>query len=142
MMVGYKNSPAEPISLAELEREYCRVTQQSYPIQEMEFARSWMLFRVRHRLHIISPLRVGDSVCPCLVRNTVLTFFLLTFFPFQLAVIVQGITARRARRQASSEQAHLYADKISLMGELARRVLEDEGHVLPLPPKSKVRPKL
>ena len=50
-MVGYKNSPGtEPISLAELECEYCRVTQQPYPIIEMGFARSWMLFRVRHHL--------------------------------------------------------------------------------------------
>ena len=49
MMVGFKNSPgAEPISLAELEREYCLVMQQPYPIAEMEFARSWMLFRVRY----------------------------------------------------------------------------------------------
>lgn len=59
MMVGYKNSPAEPISLAELEREYCRVTQQSYPIPEMEFARSWMLFRVRP--HLLRPAQVTVS---------------------------------------------------------------------------------
>ena len=50
-MAGFKNSPeTEPISLSELEREYCRVTQQPYPITEMGFARSWMLFRVRHSL--------------------------------------------------------------------------------------------
>ena len=49
IMVGYKNSPGtEPMSLAELEREYCRVTQQPYPIIKMSFARSWMLFRVSH----------------------------------------------------------------------------------------------
>lgn len=46
-MVGFKNSPStEPISLAELEREYCRATQQPYPITEMTFAQSWMLLRV------------------------------------------------------------------------------------------------
>jgi hypothetical protein len=63
MMVGYKNSPTQPISLAGLEREYCRVTQQSYPIPEMEFARSWMLFRVRHHRHLISSLRAGRPQC-------------------------------------------------------------------------------
>jgi aminoglycoside phosphotransferase (APT) family kinase protein len=57
IMVGFKNSPEmEPISLAELEREYCRVTQQPYPIIEMGFARSWMLFRVCHSPQMISYL--------------------------------------------------------------------------------------
>ncbi|KAI9441903.1 kinase-like domain-containing protein [Lactarius indigo] len=94
-LVGYKNRPgAEPISLAELEREYCLVTRQPYPITEMGFARSWMLIR--------------------------------------LAVIMQGIAARHARRQASSEQAHLYAGMFPVFGSLARVVLEDEGH-LPKP---------
>jgi len=92
-MVGFKNSPStEPISLAELEREYCRTTRQPYPITEMTFARSWMLLR--------------------------------------LAVIAQGIAARHAQRQASSEQAHLYAAAFPLMGKLARRVLEEEGYLL------------
>lgn len=91
-LVGYKNRPStEPISLAELEREYCRVTRQPYPITEIVFARSWMLIR--------------------------------------LAVIMQGIAARHARRQASSEQAHLYAGMFPVFGGLARVVLEDEGHV-------------
>ncbi|KAF8472391.1 kinase-like domain-containing protein [Russula ochroleuca] len=98
-MVGFKNRPStEPISLVELEREYCRATQQPYPITEITFARSWMLLR--------------------------------------LAVISQGIAARHARRQASSEQAHLYAATFPLIGLLARRVLEDEGYL------PKVRPKL
>jgi hypothetical protein len=74
MMVGFKNSPGtEPISLAELEREYCRVTQQPFPIAEMEFARSWMLFRVRHHLSFtftflhskIQPLPVSSAILPC-----------------------------------------------------------------------------
>ncbi|KAH9009900.1 kinase-like domain-containing protein [Lactarius pseudohatsudake] len=91
-LVGYKNRPStEPISLAELEREYCRVTRQPYPITEIVFARSWMLIR--------------------------------------LAVISQGIAARHARRQASSEQAHLYAGMFPVFGGLARVVLEDEGHL-------------
>ena len=49
---------------------------------------------------------------------------------------MQGIAARRARRQASSEQAHIYADWFPRFGGLARRVLEDEGHL------PKARPKL
>jgi hypothetical protein len=62
---------------------------------------------------------------------------LLSFFSFlQLAVISQGIAARHAQRQATSEQAHLYAAAFPLMGMLARRVLEDEGYL------PKVRPKL
>jgi hypothetical protein len=46
-LVGFKNSPStEPISLAALEREYCRAAQLPYPITEMVFAQSWMLLRV------------------------------------------------------------------------------------------------
>ncbi|KAI0301709.1 protein kinase subdomain-containing protein PKL/CAK/ACAD [Multifurca ochricompacta] len=98
LMVGFKNNPgAEPISLEDLEREYCRVTRQPYPIVEIGFARSWMLFR--------------------------------------LSVIMQGIAARRARGQASSEQAHLYASFFNVLGRLARGVLEDEGYL----PKSRAK---
>lgn len=44
---GYKNTTLDvPIQLEDLEREYCRVTSQPYPIPEMVFVRSWMLFRV------------------------------------------------------------------------------------------------
>lgn len=45
---GFKNAPRDqvPISLEELEREYCSLTGQQYPIVEMVFVRSWMLFRV------------------------------------------------------------------------------------------------
>ena len=42
---------------------------------------------------------------------------------------MQGIAARLARRQASSEQAHFYARWFPQFGGLARRVLEDEGHL-------------
>ncbi len=48
--------------------------------------------------------------------------------PFKLAVIAQGIAARHAQHQATSEQAHLYAAAFPLMGKLARRVLE-EGYL-------------
>ena len=58
-MVGFKNSPnTEPISLAELELEYCRATRQPYPIAQMimTFAQSWMLLRVRSPFTPLSPL--------------------------------------------------------------------------------------
>jgi aminoglycoside phosphotransferase (APT) family kinase protein len=47
-MQGYKGTSEHgPIALEDLEQEYCRLTSQSYPIREMVFVRSWMLFRVR-----------------------------------------------------------------------------------------------
>lgn len=47
LTAAFKNNEAEaPIELEALEREYCRVSGQPYPIPEMVFARSWMLFRV------------------------------------------------------------------------------------------------
>ena len=42
--IGRISSP--PIALADLEKEYCRLMKQPYPITEMVFVRSWMLFRV------------------------------------------------------------------------------------------------
>ncbi|KAI0724696.1 kinase-like protein [Fomitopsis betulina] len=86
-MSGFKHVQSAPISLEDLEREYCRLTTQPYPIEEMVFARSWMLFR--------------------------------------LAVIAQGIAARFARRQASSEKAHLYAALFPLIGDLAWRAAQE-----------------
>ncbi|KAF9486034.1 kinase-like protein [Pholiota conissans] len=95
-MIGFKNTTLNvPIPLEALEREYCRLTSQPYPIREMVFVRSWMLFR--------------------------------------LAVISQGIAARYARRQASSEIAYLHVDGFPVIGALARKVLEDEGIAI-LPP--------
>jgi len=89
-MRGFKGTPEEaPARLEDLEREYCRLTNQSYPIKEMVFVRSWMLFR--------------------------------------LAVISQGIAARVARRQASSERAFIHVKGFPLVGRLSRIVLEDEG---------------
>ena len=46
VLVGFKNNGQAPADLEELEREYCRLTKQPYPIPELVFARSWMLFRV------------------------------------------------------------------------------------------------
>ncbi|KAF9464962.1 kinase-like domain-containing protein [Collybia nuda] len=98
-MRGYKGTTQDvPIPLEDLEREYCNLTKQPYPIPEMIFVRSWMLFR--------------------------------------LSVIAQGIAARYARRQASSEGAFLYISGFPIIGKLAKRVLEDEG--ITLTPKSKL----
>lgn len=48
MLRGFKGAPVEqPVELEALEREYSRLTGWPYPIKEMVFARSWMLFRVR-----------------------------------------------------------------------------------------------
>ncbi|KAJ6631529.1 kinase-like domain-containing protein [Mycena sp. CBHHK59/15] len=98
-MRGFKDDPeATPIPLEDLEREYCRLTNQSYPIKEMVFVRSWMLFR--------------------------------------LAVISQGIAARVARRQASSERAFVHVKGFPLIGRLAKIVLEEEG--IKIEPRSKL----
>jgi len=87
---GFRNVNADvPIPLEDLEREYCHLTKQAYPISEMVYVRSWMFFR--------------------------------------LAVISQGIAARYARRQASSEQAFLYARSFPIIASLAKVSLEREG---------------
>ncbi|KAJ7270043.1 kinase-like domain-containing protein [Mycena haematopus] len=88
MTGSFKDAPEQqPIALEELEREYCRLTNQPYPITEMVFARSWMLFR--------------------------------------LAVISQGIAARVARKQASSERAFVHVRAFPLIGGLAKTVIEE-----------------
>ncbi|KII95633.1 hypothetical protein PLICRDRAFT_34555 [Plicaturopsis crispa FD-325 SS-3] len=90
ILKGFKNVTKDvPIPLEDLEREYCRLTSQPYPIKEMVFVRSWMLFR--------------------------------------LAVISQGIAARYARRQASSEIAYIHPHVFPVVGKLARSVLEEQG---------------
>ncbi|KAJ6497628.1 kinase-like domain-containing protein [Mycena sanguinolenta] len=88
MSGSFKGAPErQPIALEDLEREYCRLTKQPYPIPEMVFARSWMLFR--------------------------------------LAVISQGIAARVARKQASSERAFIHARAFPLIGKVAKNVIEE-----------------
>ncbi|KAF7351091.1 APH domain-containing protein [Mycena sanguinolenta] len=88
MSGSFKGAPErQPIALEDLEREYCRLTKQPYPILEMVFARSWMLFR--------------------------------------LAVICQGIAARVARKQASSERAFIHARAFPLIGNIAKTVIEE-----------------
>jgi len=87
---GFKNTSHDmPITLEELEQEYCRLTCRPYPIDDMTFVRSWTVFR--------------------------------------LAVICQGIAARFARRQASSEHAWKYIQGFPSLGRLALRVLKDDG---------------
>lgn len=46
LLLGFKNTSYAPCELEELYREYCKLTDQPYPIPEMVFANSWMLFRV------------------------------------------------------------------------------------------------
>ncbi|KAG9312189.1 protein kinase subdomain-containing protein PKL/CAK/ACAD [Chiua virens] len=93
LLKAFKNTTKDvPIPLQDLEREYCRLTNQAYPIKEMTFVRSWMLFR--------------------------------------LAVISQGIAARFARRQASSERAHIHVWLFPAVGHLAKASLEDDGHII------------
>lgn len=54
ILKGFKNVTKDvPIPLEDLEREYCRLTSQPYPIKEMVFVRSWMLFRVRMHPQLI-----------------------------------------------------------------------------------------
>ena len=90
LTAAFKNNERDaPIALEELEREYCRLMHQPYPLPGLVFARSWMLFR--------------------------------------LAVIVQGIAARYARRQASSEKAPLYPALFPLVGSLAKLAMEGGG---------------
>jgi hypothetical protein len=107
---GFKNVNVDvPIPLEDLEREYCRLTKQAYPIPEMVYVRSWMFFRVKAKMGFVFVLRL---LTPC---------------SEQLAVISQGIAARYARRQASSEQAFLYARSFPLIASLAKVSLEREG---------------
>jgi aminoglycoside phosphotransferase (APT) family kinase protein len=97
----FKNATKDvPIPLEDLEREYCRLANQPYPIKEMVFARSWMVFR--------------------------------------LAIISQGIAARYARRQASSEKAFIHPHIFPLIGQLAKSILEDDGFAI----DNVVKPKL
>ncbi|OCH90615.1 kinase-like protein [Obba rivulosa] len=86
---GFKNAKDVPIELEDLEREYCHLTKQPYPIKEMVFTRSWMLFR--------------------------------------LSVISQGIAARYARRQASSEKAYIHVKLFPLIGQFAYIAQQDAG---------------
>ncbi|KAF7328911.1 Acyl-CoA dehydrogenase family member 11 [Mycena venus] len=83
---AFKGAPEkQPIPLEDLEREYCCLTNQPYPIKDIVFARSWG------------------------------------------GVIAQGIAARVARKQASSERAYTYAQAFPLYGKVAKNVIEESG---------------
>ena len=52
---------------------------------------------------------------------------MLFFGVAQSAVIMQGIAARYARRQASSERAFIYVAGFPFVGHLAYQTLEEAG---------------
>lgn len=59
LMGGFRNADVDvPIPLEDLEREYCRITKQAYPIPEMVYVRSWMLFRVNVKMGFVFVLRL------------------------------------------------------------------------------------
>ncbi|KAJ8076698.1 hypothetical protein PM082_001121 [Marasmius tenuissimus] len=53
--------------------------------------------------------------------------FVKSWNMFRGAVISQGIAARAALRQASSETPEVYGQSVVLFGDLARAILEDHG---------------
>ncbi|KAG6840751.1 hypothetical protein C0991_004601 [Blastosporella zonata] len=53
--------------------------------------------------------------------------FVRSWTLFKLCVISQGIAARYARRQASSEHAYMHVAGFPVVGNLAKIALEDEG---------------
>ncbi|KZV70009.1 kinase-like protein [Peniophora sp. CONT] len=57
--------------------------------------------------------------------------FVRSWMLMRLAIIAQGIAARYARRQASSEKAALYAASFPYLGYAAEKVLVSEGIQLP-----------
>jgi len=61
--------------------------------------------------------------------------FVRSWMLFRLAVISQGIAARFASRQASSEQAFVHTRTFPIVGDLAKAVLEDEGYIIGGKPK-------
>jgi len=48
-LMSFKNEPEVPITLEEMDRTYCQLMKLEYPLTEMLFIRSWMLFRVSPR---------------------------------------------------------------------------------------------
>ncbi|KIY68090.1 APH-domain-containing protein [Cylindrobasidium torrendii FP15055 ss-10] len=91
ILATFKGEPASvvPIRFEVMEKEYCNLIRQPYPITELLFVRSWMMFR--------------------------------------LAIILQGIAARNAQGQASSEQAGYYGTFFTVVGNLSRIFLEENG---------------
>ncbi|KAG7449720.1 kinase-like protein [Guyanagaster necrorhizus] len=61
---------------------------------------------------------------PCPIKELV---FVRSWMLFRLAIIIQGIAARHAKRQASSAQAGAYGSTFILMGNLAKIFLAKNG---------------
>jgi len=59
---------------------------------------------------------------------TILCVLFRALRPYQLAVISQGVAARYARRQASSERAGEYSNLFPRLGHMAKTLI-DEGVV-------------
>lgn len=59
-----------------------------------------------------------------------MTTFVLMMYHFQLSVILQGIAARVARRQASSAQAKRHAENFKPLAYLALEIV-DQGDLKP-----------
>jgi hypothetical protein len=92
----------------------------------------------------------------CYVVDTIVLSYILSPFSFwyfittitsiliyhiQLAIITQGIAARYARRQASSEKAFVYQKVFPLFGTLAKQALVDAGYQIDDGPDSKAQAK-
>jgi hypothetical protein len=58
---GLKGTPYDqlPVTLEDLQREYCKVSGLPYPIDGADYATSWMFFRVR--LFPVSPVLIFDN---------------------------------------------------------------------------------
>jgi hypothetical protein len=118
---GFKNSPTPPaIAYEELEQEYARLLGVPSPVVEMPFATSWMLFRV------------------CIFFSQCIMDLLTCCYGLQLSVISQGVAARYARRQASSESAFIQQKLFPVFAALARQALEDAGLHVADSPKAKL----
>lgn len=96
-----------PLSYEDLEREYCKAVGVAYPIIEMKFVRSWMTFRVRQNFD------AGYS------------YELTLYHILQLSIILQGIAARYARRQASSANAKMQGEVFPVLGLLAKEIYQE-----------------
>ncbi|KAJ7720646.1 kinase-like domain-containing protein [Mycena metata] len=76
----------------------------------------------RSRISSASTCRLTNQPYP--IKDIV---FVRSFMFFRGGVILQGIAARIARKQASSERAYVYAQAFPLYGRLAKNVIEESG---------------
>lgn len=61
--------------------------------------------------------------------------FVRSWMVMRLAIISQGIAARYARRQASSDQAFMHINIFPFVGRVAKTVLEEEGYKIRVGPR-------